>query len=959
MRISRPKAAPTVVSPRRAVRALALAVALACAGGAAEAAGLGRLQVLSGLGQPLRAEIELTSVSREEAGTLAARLASPDAYNRAKIDYSPALSGLRFAIEQRPNGSEVLRITSAAPINEPFLDLLIELNGGSGRLVREYTFLLDPPELRATRPEPIAPIGAPVATAPGRPAAAVAPQAPQAPAPAVTAGAAAARLAAAQAARPSAPASYQVRGGDTLLKIARGLQPAGVTLEQMLVSLFRNNTSAFDGQNMNRLRAGSILRVPTSEQITAITPAEAGRVFTAQSADFANYRKTLAGSVAETPLEKSAGASREASGKITAKVDDKTGPADASRDRVQLSKATPTPPGGATAAAPAKAVEDAALRDRALQEAGARVALLEKTVADLQKLIELKNQNLLELQKQAALQGKSLPPGVAPVVNPAATSAAPPAPAGTAASPAGTTPTPAASTPAAPAKAPAKAATPSVQPSMIDELLANPLALGGGAAILLLLAGFAVYNLRRKKKLAGFEDSNLTGLSSLHANSVFGVAGGGSVDTRNSGFNSNFIPLSGQSVDANEVDPVAEADVYIAYGRDAQAEEILKEALRTQPDRIAVRLKLLELYAKRKDAEEFEVVANDLYNITKGVGPDWKIAETLGAELDPENSLYQTAGTVGIARAAAGSGTANDKTVVMSAAAMATAGVGASLAAAATPVAVESFHDTMPGTPALDLDLGQAETKRGGGAAQEAPAALDLDFDLAFDAPKVPGTATAEVASVQTGASVSAAAAAPSASPDFMSSLDFDLDLSPVAPANPVPAIAEPSSGKAGDLEPLAFAPVMPSDGPVAGASNESTGSSGAAANESALDFAFDFELPESGGAAEPAVPGMPEAADARLNETSTSFDKTTVADKSFFAGISLDLDSGTADSLDAPAEDLDEPGRAMATKLELAAAYRDIGDTDGARELLEEVVKGGTATQVEKAAELLKALAS
>ena len=98
-----------------------------------------------------------------------------------------------------------------------------------------------------------------------------------------------------------------------------------------------------------------------------------------------------------------------------------------------------------------------------------------------------------------------------------------------------------------------------------------------------------------------FEDSILTG-SSMKANSMFGSTGGQSVDTNNSVFNSNFAPSASQ-LDANEVDPVAEADVYIAYGRDSQAEEILKEALRTQPDRHAVRVKLIEIYFARKDAK--------------------------------------------------------------------------------------------------------------------------------------------------------------------------------------------------------------------------------------------------------------------------------------------------------------------------------------------------------------------
>ncbi len=171
---------------------------------------------------------------------------------------------------------------------------------------------------------------------------------------------------------------------------------------------------------------------------------------------------------------------------------------------------------------------------------------------------------------------------------------------------------------------------------MLDSLLGNPLIAGGAAALLVGLGAFGIYSRKRKQK--SFGDSIIND-SSLKANSLFGSTGGQSVDTNNSVFNSNFAPSASQ-LDSNEVDPVAEADVYIAYGRDAQAEEILKEALRTQPDRHAVRVKLLEIYANRKDLRSFEVLASELYALTKGEGKDWQQAAALGQALDPKNPLY-------------------------------------------------------------------------------------------------------------------------------------------------------------------------------------------------------------------------------------------------------------------------------------------------------------------------------
>ncbi|MTV41963.1 pilus assembly protein FimV, partial [Duganella radicis] len=124
----------------------------------ANAAGLGKLTVLSSLGQPLRAEIELTAVSADEASALVARLAPTDAFRSANIDFNPALMSLRFEVEQR-NGRQVIKVSSSQPINEPFVDMLLELTWTGGRMVREYTFLLDPPDLRATQaPQVTAPI---------------------------------------------------------------------------------------------------------------------------------------------------------------------------------------------------------------------------------------------------------------------------------------------------------------------------------------------------------------------------------------------------------------------------------------------------------------------------------------------------------------------------------------------------------------------------------------------------------------------------------------------------------------------------------------------------------------------------------------------------------------------------------------------------------------------------------
>jgi len=124
------------------------------------AAGLGNLSVTSALGQPLAAEIELLTADKAELDSLAATLASDQAFKDAHIDYAPVLSSLRFSVVKKSNGKAVLKVTSSRPINDPFIDMLIELNWASGRLVREYTLLLDPPgvaKAQTVKPAPVVP----------------------------------------------------------------------------------------------------------------------------------------------------------------------------------------------------------------------------------------------------------------------------------------------------------------------------------------------------------------------------------------------------------------------------------------------------------------------------------------------------------------------------------------------------------------------------------------------------------------------------------------------------------------------------------------------------------------------------------------------------------------------------------------------------------------------------------
>ena len=1050
------------------LKTLTAAVLTALVTANAAAVGLGKLTVLSGLGQPLRAEIELTAVTPDEARTLQPKLASVDAFRQANIEFNTTLQTLRFAIEQR-GGRQFIRITSPQPMSEPFVDVLLELNSVNGRLVREYTMLLDPPELRAVQPPQAAPIAAApvVAATQAAPAAAAAPvaAAPSAtPAgnsaaagPAGTnaarreatarqaAAARAARLprektpVAAKAPNGSSPGTeYQVQSGDSLSKIATRAKPEGISLDQMLVALYRANPDAFVGNNMNRLRAGQILTIPAGEAGAAVGAPEAHGIVVAQAADFSDYRNKLAGQVASGGAQKAGAGRQSASGKIAARVDERPTAASESPDKLKLSKADSAAAGKAAAA-----LEENIAREKATAESASRVKDLEKNVTDLQKLLEVKNKDLAERQKNAdatkaavatsaATAVASAPVAAKPVPTaaakgdaaPAATSApaAAAAPAATAAAPAtpATPATPAAAVAVvtAPAAAPvagaeaaatpaakkparpktAKPATPAPEPALYED----PLVQGGAGLLALLLGALLFKRARGRKKATAFADAGTaTDTGPKTNNSLFGSTGGQSVDTNNSVFNSGFVP-SASNLDSNEVDPVAEADVYIAYGRDVQAEEILKEALRTHPERHAVRVKLLEIYASRKDTRAFEAVATELYSLCKGEGDDWGQAASMGMALDPSNPLYAGGAvtttpavheTAALApapgldenadldafleevSAAHPFAQSNAPAVTEDPPESGSARVTEKNTAAPLAGNLMEFQASAPVVPAVPA--APAATSEPAAAPAHAamlapvtpPADNGLDFDLDglnFDSiARVPedGAAAVPAASVAAAAPISPAAVPPAAHELPLSASDFDflndaptsvppapaavppvalteLDLAPPDSASfpaHVPPAAVPPVPSLPSLEPMPAAP-PPALAPVAAAPP-------VPARPDPLEFdlsGITLDLPESGAHA--AGP----AGDHKHRGTNAS----TLMQDDF---TELDLDVATRDD-GASLGGISNTAE-MATKLDLAVAYQEIGDHEGARELLDEVLKGGSSEQSDKARSLLAKL--
>ncbi|MDH0863790.1 FimV/HubP family polar landmark protein, partial [Mitsuaria sp. GD03876] len=371
---------------------MAAVTALGLAAGSAWGLGLGKLTVQSALGETLRAEIDVSSLNPEEASSLKLRVAPPESYRASGLDYNSVLASTQVQLARRADGRPYLRLTSDRAVQEPFVDVILELNWSSGRLTREFTLLFDPPSngnlARAAEPttSPVistpAPTPSPATTAPApvartQPPVASAPATPvaQPPAPAVTARPsrpAPAPAPVAQAPVPSTPGSeYTVKPGDTLSRIASRTQPSGVSLDQMLVGLYRSNPDAFINSNMNRLKSGAVLSVPGSDAVQSITPQEARRVIQAQSSDFGGYRQRLAEAAPTLKPDENA---RQAKGSVQAAVEDRKPATSNTPDKLTLSK--PSTTGGE-----AKASKDTEKKDSA-----ARVAELTRNVEELKKL---------------------------------------------------------------------------------------------------------------------------------------------------------------------------------------------------------------------------------------------------------------------------------------------------------------------------------------------------------------------------------------------------------------------------------------------------------------------------------------------------------------------------------------------------------------------------------------------
>ncbi|VAX08990.1 hypothetical protein MNBD_GAMMA26-2234 [hydrothermal vent metagenome] len=587
--------------------------------GSVVALGVGDVHLRSALDQAFDAEIDLLSVKSDELDGVKVQLASPEAFARIGIERPYFLTKLRFKPSLNAAGKAVIHVTSHIAIREPFLNFLIEVNWAKGRLVREYTVLLDPPVTLKNLPLPVAPpviraqapVASPLRSTPS--AAASKPLAEDYPVPDVE----------------SQASDYgPVQANETLWRIAMDTRLSGVTVQQMILAIQRNNPHAFYGKNVNNLKQGVILRIPTREEIDFISVREAQTQFSTQVDEWKGER--VSASAAEIGTGVGSVDEEEPISDVVAPADDKLELASAT-----LEDAVATGADEAETRAVARlenslelAREENESAKQEQAELSEQVSELESQLADIERMLELRNDQLARIQAETA---KNAEEGLLSELEAVQS-----------------TPTPQMDTAAQPDVA--QSSDEDILSFIQEQIKQNLIVIAGvgGALVLLLLL------ILRRRQLAD-DDELQEGYFVADGTEATEVLGGEtgedtkipSADEMEASLLSEFSHSEMDDVqdDTGEVDPVAEADVYIAYGRYQQAEELLRQAMQHNPDKLNSHFKLLEILFTKQDVDGFTALAEELHEKgaeTQDAGA-WKQAQAMGHSLNPGHALFASA----------------------------------------------------------------------------------------------------------------------------------------------------------------------------------------------------------------------------------------------------------------------------------------------------------------------------
>ncbi|MCU1752942.1 FimV/HubP family polar landmark protein [Pseudomonas sp. 6D_7.1_Bac1] len=865
---------------------LAIAAASALSSGMAHALGLGELTLKSTLNQPLVAEIELLDVKDLTAAEVVPSLASADDFAKAGVDRQAFLNDLTFTPVLNASGKSILRVTSSQPLSEPMVKFLVQVMWPNGRLLRDYSVLLDPskfsPQTADAAAQP-APSQAPAVNAPMTGA--------------------------------SKPAQHLTTPRDTLWEIAAKARNGG-SIQQTMLAIQALNPDAFIDGNINRLKTGQVLRLPDATQSTSLPQPKAIAEVAAQNTAWRHGRRSAHRAQAQQ-LD------------ATKHGRDVVAPQGNAKDNLSLVSAESGKKGGKGAAGDSKAISnklavtkeslDTTRRDNA--ELKSRMTDLQSQLDKLQRLIELKNNQLAKMQAEGSGTGAAQPSATMPaelVAQPAAAPATPAAPALT----------PDAAPAAVPAETPIQASPVASDEQKYNELLTNPVLLGlvgGGAVVLLLLLLLlarrrkaqqeAEKHTRMAKALA--EESDLTEDLDLPESSFEGLEVPPPVvklATPPAPVVEPVVvtppiaaPLIAPAAERSD-DVLAQAQSHINAGRLNQAASLLEEGIKQEPQRSDLRLKLMEVYGQQGDrsafvAQERQLVAN---------GKNHADVEQLKSRFP---AMVAVAAVGGIAAAAVAAEL--DAQYVKDLLHDEPQAPAPAPEAAPTPVPADDDFDS-----AFDLSLDDLEAASPAVVAPEPVAELEpfpLDDDLSFES----------VLQQQTDAK------------DSLEDLsDFDLDLGGDLP-----------DAALADDEFLLDLDDGLKDLPVA----ESPAVTEAALDDLELPADFDLSLADEVDAQAKPEPDdfMSELDDvnAELDRLSGSLEHPAIAEPSFTA-------EDAAMGMDEPEFDFLSGTDEVATKLDLAQAYIDMGDNDGARDILGEVISEGNDGQKSEAKEMLARIA-
>lgn len=981
------------------------------------AVSMGAINVSSALGEPLQAKINLEAVSDSERAELTARLASPEAYKLAGLEF-PAGVSFKFTVSE---DGKTIQVSSDQAINAPFVSLLVELTWASGKLQRDYTFLVDPAGYSPEQPRPteVQTIAPDAGSEDFSPPVQRRPIVEAAPASGKKKG---------RAARVTSD-SVTVNRGDTLGKVAASAKPANVSLERMIVALYRVNADRFDGRNMNRIKAGTVLRMPSQEEIDSVSQGKAKQEMVVQAKDWHAYRQRLSNTgVQQAERAPATSGQQSSSGKIGATVTDKT-PAAPANPNGTLRLSSGDAPTGKTATAQDKQnakQEDAIAGAKAARNAQEQAAVAAKGAADAQHLLELKSQlaaasaalasapasatNVVSaiqaingVASEVPASGVDLAEiGMGSAVSAAASAIKPPKPVVAAKKP----------VPPPPETSLLDDAFSVVEPVLKEVEAIDPLYVAGGLGALALVGG-AAFVIRRRREEKAEEDEIKPAFAA-----AFSPAEEDEEEEETSfshppqkddappvpqtpfypGQNTGSFHTPLQETE-DEEDPIEEARLFLSFGRDVQAEDILKDALQKNPNNHQIHLELLGIYANRKDVNAFAAIAHQLRDA--GDETIWAQAAALGRKLEPSNALYLREGEqadirtqqipafspqatspmidfdIGAftsKRPAAAPGNNKVDVNIASATAENPALTGESTGKGSVVFDVTSMHPTIPPTQAfkadpksINMDFTMPEIPAMTPEIAEATPVSDLSGGIEFALPDLhlPGSAAAEADPLSSFGSggidfAPSASLSPTSAPDLSASaLNAPLNID-FAPASPVGTATGTSTAlnalSTGGID-FALPEVnLPDTAPAATASF----------NDPLAGMNFDLPDLSANSRTDKTLSGskidfaMPDLASLTANMPALDVPPTMPDIGSITGSNSMKLDFGGL-NLNIGGETTNIPigestaAQSISNKLDLARVYIDMDDPQSAKEFLEEVMREGSPDQQASAQAMLK----